>query len=117
MQEIPAMCRGCRWVETDVRSLIYGACLLMSYTKRSRPVPEDGRCPAYDASPADKRTDLIYGEKYRQPRRQNWGLYAQIEALYREGKSDGEISRELNCGVKTVRHWRESEGFQSNYRR
>lgn len=111
------MCQGCRWVEADVRSPIYGGCLLMSYTKRSRPAPENGRCPAYDPNPVDKRTDLIYGRDYRTPRRQNWNLHAQIAALYREGKTDAEISRELNCGVKTVRQWRESEGLLSNYRR
>lgn len=67
--EVPAMCRGCRWVETDARSLIYGACLLMCHTKRSRPTPENGRCAAYEAGPAERRTDLLFGKRLRLLRR------------------------------------------------
>lgn len=45
------------------------------------------------------------------PAKHNWDLAMK---LYQEGKSDGEVGREMGCSGKVVANWRRRQGLKAN---
>ena len=76
-------------------------CGLYDTTPLKRPVPKPFIVSA--VSPPERK-----GRKY------NW---KEFRALWDEGKTDGEIAKEMRCSKDTVANWRHAEGLDFRRRR
>lgn len=77
------------------------------------------KCGLYDTTPLKRPVPKPFLVSAKAPperkgRKYNW---KEFRALWDEGKTDGEIAREMRCSKDTVANWRHAEGLDFRRRR